>query len=44
MPQAGFPKPPSRVPPLPNATPHTRGVIPRNPNAGAQQQQQIPEE
>ncbi len=31
-PQSGFPKPPVRVPP-PNVTPHTRGVIPRNPNA-----------
>jgi hypothetical protein len=45
MPQTGFPKPPSRVPPLPNVTPHTRGVIPRNPNAAPSQQQQAqPEE
>lgn len=38
---SGIPKPPVR--PLPNTTPHTRGVIPRNPNAGAPQAP-IPEE
>jgi hypothetical protein len=43
IPQQPFPKPPNRVPPLPNATPHTRGVIPRNPNAAATRQQ-VPEE
>src|ERR1051326_328237 len=38
----GIPKPPMR--PLPNTTPHTRGVIPRNPKAGASPQTAVPEE
>jgi hypothetical protein len=41
---AGAPRPaPARVPPLPNTTPHTRGVIQRNP-AAATPRQVIPEE
>jgi hypothetical protein len=40
----GIPRPPIRVPPGPNATPHTRGVIQRNPSATQQQQQPLPEE
>jgi len=32
---SNIPRPPARIPPLPNLTPHTRGVISRSPAPGA---------